>query len=161
MSPASSWLPEIILLEAYKGEWGRYLEALYSVFKRDFLDSKPQFLGRNIALKRYPMENGKEATFWHFISEGKCEEDRLPDMRRCERIPWPRPIIESHETEQVLSWTTTRNGERRILLALDDFSYLVVLADRGHYVLPWTAYCVERDHQRRKLKREYEASKCP
>ncbi len=39
----------------------------------------------------------------------------------------------------------------------EDFSYVVVLADRGEYVLLWTAYCVEQEHRRQKLRREYEA----
>jgi hypothetical protein len=42
----------------------------------------------------------------------------------------------------------------RILLAPPDFSYLVVLKDRGDYVLLLTAYCVEHAHHRRKLKKE-------
>jgi len=30
-----------------------------------------------------------------------------------------------------------------------------VLADRGGYILLWTAYCVEQEHRRRKLKNEF------
>jgi hypothetical protein len=44
----------------------------------------------------------------------------------------------------------------RIVIALEDFSYIVVLADRGKYLLLWTAYCVEQEHRRAKLRREYE-----
>ena len=40
---------------------------------------------------------------------------------------------------------------------LPDFSYIVVVADRDEYVLPWTAFCVERPHQQHKLRKEYEA----
>lgn len=40
-------------------------------------------------------------------------------------------------------------------IALTDFSYLLVLADRGSYLLPWTAFFVDADHQRAKLEREY------
>jgi len=43
------------------------------------------------------------------------------------------------------------------LLALVDFSYLVVVVDRGSYVLPWTAYYVEQEHSRTKLRTEFEA----
>jgi hypothetical protein len=35
-------------------------------------------------------------------------------------------------------------------------NYLVILADRGEYILPWTAYLVEQPHRKRKLQREYE-----
>lgn len=55
-------------------------------FYLDFLDSKPVFQGRRLGLKRHPLSQGKEATFWHMISEGTTEEKRTPDFRRCERI---------------------------------------------------------------------------
>ncbi len=43
------------------------------------------------------------------------------------------------------------------VIALEDFSYVVVLADRGKYVLLWTAYCVEKNRRRRKLEKEFKA----
>lgn len=43
----------------------------------------------------------------------------------------------------------------RVVLGLPDFSYVVVMADRGDHIMPWTAYPVERPHQRQKLEREY------
>ncbi|MNH30689.1 hypothetical protein D3C79_909980 [compost metagenome] len=45
---------------------------------------------KRLGLKRHPVIQGKEATFWHMISEGNDEAERLPDLRRCERIRWPR-----------------------------------------------------------------------
>jgi hypothetical protein len=32
----------------------------------------------------------------------------------------------------------------------------VILADRGDYILPWTAYLVEQPHRQRKLRKEYD-----
>jgi hypothetical protein len=148
-----------MLFEDHGGDWNIYLEAIYLIFKRDFVESKPVFPNRRVGLKRHPMTEGKEATFWHFISEGNDEENRVPDLRRCERIAWPRPIVEAIQSKSVCSWKTLRGKEKRIVISLPDFSYVVVLADRGDYVLPWTAYCVERTHQREKLRREYEESK--
>jgi hypothetical protein len=99
---------------------------------------------------------GKEATFWHIISEGEVESERLPDLRRCERIRWPRAIIDTSNFGFVKCWKTNRKGDERIALALEDFSYVVVLADRGEFVLLWTAYYVEQEHRRQKLRKEYE-----
>ena len=147
------------MFEDHKGDWPIYMEAIYAIFKNDFVDTKPTFPGRRVGLKRHPITEGKEATFWHFISEGYAEEMRVPDLRRCERIAWPRPIIEAVQSKSVYLWQTARGNEKRIVIALTDFSYVVVLADRGDYVLPWTAYCVERAHRREKLRREYEESK--
>jgi hypothetical protein len=155
MPESSNWLPELILFTTYQGDWDLYLEALYSSFKADFVDSKPHFPGKLIKLKRYPISKGKECTFWHFIQEGSEEVDRLPDLRRCERIRWPRPIIEALQTNKVYVWKNNRNSHKRIILALMDFSYIVVLEDREKYILPWTAYTVEKNHRRDKLKKEY------
>lgn len=98
------------------------------------------------------------------VSEGKVEADRTPDLRRCERIGWPRPLIE--ELAAVLAgagrvrcWCEDRKGAKRIIIAMADFSYALVLDDRGDYVLPWTAYAVERDHQRQKLEKAWTAAK--
>ena len=150
-------LPPLVLLEDYENDWFRYFDVIYNFFYQDFVISKPHVEGKRFALKRYPLIKGKEATFWHIISEGEVENERLPDLRRCERIRWPRPIIEAIKFNHVKWWRNKRKDETRIVIALEDFSYVVVLADRGDYVLLWTAYCVEQEHRRRKLRKEYEA----
>ena len=143
-------------MEDYENDWHQYLEAIYQYFCQDFVASKPSFKDKRFALKRHPMVEGKEATFWHIISEGEVENERLPDLRRCERIRWPRAIITAHDTKFVKCWKNSRKGDERVILALEDFSYVVILADRGDYILLWTAYCVEQEHKRKKLRREYE-----
>jgi hypothetical protein len=40
------WLPCIEELDAYGGDWNNYEGVLYSIFKNDFLDSKPLFEGK-------------------------------------------------------------------------------------------------------------------
>ncbi len=153
----TDWLPLLMTFSEYDQTWPAYLDGLYGAFHADFVASKPSYPGKRMGLKRYPLEQGKEATFWHFISQGRDEATRTPDMRRCERIRWPRPIIDATQSECVRVWQTKRGRAKRIVIALVDFSYVVVLDDRGEYVLPWTAYCVEREHRRVKLKKEYEA----
>lgn len=163
MNGGTDWLPALVLFEDSGGDWARYVEVIYELFRIDFVQSRPLFPGKGVGLKRIPMSDGKEATFWHFISEGKDEGDRVPNFRRCERIRWPRPIIASYQDrairpdDHVVWWRNQRGTEWRYVLALRDFSYVVVLADRGNYVLPWTAYFVEHDHYRNKLRREYDS----
>jgi len=81
-----AWLPPLVLFNAYGGDWRSYLDAIYNFFREDFVDDKPTFQGRRLGLKRHPLSQGKEATFWHMIQEGVVEENRTPDFRRCERI---------------------------------------------------------------------------
>jgi hypothetical protein len=156
VSGASDWLPPLVLFEDSRGDWEAYLAMLYAWFKQDFVDSKPEFQGRRLGLKRHPLTRGKEATFWHFIQEGEVEEDRTPDFRRCERIRWPKPIIEHDPEPSIKIWRNKRGSEERVCLWLEHESYLVILADRGTYILPWTAYPVEKPHQQRKLQREFQ-----
>jgi hypothetical protein len=156
MSESLDWLPPLVLFSDFDGDWERYLDALYAWFKLDFIDSKPAFEGRRLGLKRHPMTLGKEATFWHMIQEGKVEDERIPDFRRCERIRWPKPIIERNSDPLIKVWRNKRGREERVCLWLEQENYLVILADRGEYILPWTAYLVERPHQQRKLQKEYE-----
>jgi len=60
-------------------------------------------------------------------------------------------------------WKQERKGEVRVAIALNDFTYVVILAERtgrnGIYHLPWTAFCVEEAHQRSKLEKEWQRSK--
>jgi hypothetical protein len=148
---AKDWLPCLIEFSSYGGSWDRYLEAIYAAFREDFVTTKPLFRGRRLGLKRYPEHAGKEATFWHLITEGEVEADRTPDFRRCERIKWPRPVIENEADTEVLVWSESRGSrDNRIHLYLPNQRYLVVLADRGNYILPWTAYYVQHENGHRK-----------
>ena len=152
------WLPPLIRFADYSGSWNDFYENDYQLFKEDFVNNKPVFEGRRLRLKRHPLtEDGKEATFRHMITEGAVEENRKPDITRMERIRWPAPVIEHSEEVVIKIWRNQRRrNETRILLWLENQDYLVILADRGDYILPWTAYCVEREHRKRKLQKEYE-----
>lgn len=150
---APKWLPPLFI---FKGDWALYMKALYELFKADFIDTKPTFRGRTLGLKRHPMTEGKEATFWHLIQEGPVEAGRLPDLQRCERIRWPRPVIDNSEDSSLKVWMNIRKDETRVLLWLEAEEYLVILAERNGYLLPWTAYVVDRPHRKRKLLKEFE-----
>lgn len=161
---SADWLPELMLLEHSDGHWQRYVERLHEQFRADFVNSKPGWPGKPVHLKRHPEYEGKSATFWHMISEGEVESDRTPDMRRCERIAWPRPVMDEFDDAwpgstgcRVAWWIEMRGKEPRYHLAPDDFSYVVVVADRGTFVLPWTAYHVEHAWRRQKLERKWRA----
>lgn len=154
MMPPPDWLPSLVLFD---GDWDKYVRVLYGHFRQDFVDTSPSFRGARVGIKRGPMDQGKEATFWHIISEGSREEERLPDMRRCERIRWPRPIIEHADDSPILVWESVRGGDKRIAIWFAEAEYLVILARRKGYVLLWTAFPVTMKHRKEKLQKEYEA----
>lgn len=155
MDGIPEWLPELELFTNYGGDWEQYLDAIYRIFCRDFVDSKPLFRGQRLALKRHPVVDGKEATFWHMTSEGSVESERTPDFRRCERIRWPRPVIENEQDSVLKVWSEKQRGETRIYLWLETEGYLAVLAERKGYTLPWTAFYIERQHQRDKYTKRW------
>ena len=156
MTDTPDWLPELVYFQDYDGDWAYYIDAVYKNFKKDFIDSKPEFDNRVVQLKRHPLFQNKEYSFWHVTSEGKEEEHRTPDLRRCERIRWPRPIIEHYTDTNIRCWPNKRGQDKYILFWFYKHDYLVVLADRKRYVLLWTAYVVSRKHTREKLKKEYD-----
>jgi len=155
-----SWLPDLILLEHYKGNWNAYIHDTYQCFHEDFVQSRPLFQKLPISIRHHPAYEEKGATFWHLVSEGNEESERTPDLRRCERIGWPRPIIENAALTDVKVWETTRPWknqiQRRINLALNNFSYIVVLAEnrRGFDLI--TAFHLDKPRRREKLRMEFE-----
>ena len=102
------------------------------------------------------------ATFWHLITKGPIEAQRQREFPRCERIRWPRPIIENgHTPPNVRVWENTRHTKKgiqnRICLCYGNWEYLVVLDKRNGFLLPWTAYPIEWDPDKIKLEKEYNA----
>lgn len=148
-----AWLPPLAELNDYGGNWAVYEAALYEYFRTDFITHTTRFRTLPVRLKRMPLYENKEASYWHCISTGKDEKERIPDMRRCERIRWPRPCIE-HERELKV-WTEVRNNEERMHLWLESEGYVVVLAIRGTYLLLWTTFFVQHQHERDKFTRRY------
>jgi hypothetical protein len=153
-----AWLPPLLRLEDYGGDWESYIEAVYLGFRSDFVISCPSIQGRRWAVKRHPLVNGREATFQHLVSVGADEEQRLPDLRRCERIRWPRAVIDALGTQRVVAWANERRRDRRVVIALPDFTYAVILADRGDHIMLWTAYVVDKAYRRKQMQAEWERS---
>lgn len=154
------WLPDLILFESYKGNWNAYVNAIYKHFHKDFVESRPSFQKFSIFARYHPPYEEKGATFWHLVSEGSQESERIPDLRRCERICWPRPIIENENSMEVKIWETIRawknQKQRRVNFALDNFSYIVVIAETRKGFDLVTAYHLEKSHRREKLRKEFE-----
>ena len=85
------------------------------------------------------------------------EDDRTPDLRRCERIRWVRWVIENGDAHpEIDEWQNTRKNEVNTLLWFRE-EYLVVLAQRQDYWLLRTAYCTEKSGRIRQLRKERDA----
>lgn len=113
---SEDWLPELLLFKDSNGVWSDYLERLHQQFIHDFVHSVPIWGNKRVALKRHPEYEGKSATFWHMISTGDDEVERLPDFRRCERIAWVRCMIDRfsevpHKLDSQVIWWKEKEGQ--------------------------------------------------
>jgi hypothetical protein len=152
-----NWLPELVLLEDVDGVWTAYLERVYSIFSSDFIKNRVLYKNKVVSIRKYPITDGKEQAFWHLISDGGVEDERVVDIERCKRIRWPKPVIETTDLSDYWVWENQRGSEKRILLYIHEERYLVVLGVRNGYFLLCTAYFVEQNHRHIKLYNEYSA----
>ena len=88
-------LPERLYYENFKGDILAFIETAYRIFKKDFVTSHPNVDGKPIRMKKYPLVNEMEYTFYHITHEGTDEANRLPVISRMECIPFPRPMIDN------------------------------------------------------------------
>ena len=149
-------LPERLYYENFKGDILAFIEAAYRIFKKDFVTSHPNVDGKPIRMKKYPLVNEMEYTFYHITHEGTDEDNRLPVISRMECIPFPRPMVDNINHPYLKVWMNTRKGKDRMLIYHEAEEYLVVLEIRQDYALLWTAYPIERQHTKVKLLKEYE-----
>ena len=82
------WVPD---LEIYNTDvyelWKDYEDFLYTIFRTDFIVNHPSFEGKKVQIRFYPIENNKEEAFYHVTCQDYMKDgNRVPDLRRCERI---------------------------------------------------------------------------
>lgn len=149
-----AWLPPLITLEQYQGDWSAYLDAVFRIFKRDLMDNPPLFGGRPVVVARDPSSKGKPEAFWHCVSEMEGEGNRFPALRRCERVGWIRAVVENAANAATIeTWPTQRGRDKRVCLWYNK-EYLVVLRERKTHFVLITTYCTDRDHTVQKLERD-------
>lgn len=159
---APEWLPALIEFNDY-ANWADYLEALYAVFKRDFLTDKTYFDNRVISIRRQPVVDGKEGMFWHLLGH-EASQTFPDDFNRHKHITWPKPIIVHHsEGEWIKVWSHSDFkgaglNRQRVNIWFND-EYLVVLEPREKYISLITAYPTDVAHTVRKLEKSYERSR--
>ncbi|MGA2322780.1 MAG: hypothetical protein ABSG22_02925 [Sedimentisphaerales bacterium] len=151
------WLPDLLLFDAFSGDWQRYEDAVFAQFYSDFIESRPTFLNEPVYITKNPLKKGKERGFWHCIQQGPIEEERTADLRRCERIGWIKSVIEHAADPIIKKWPKQKGSKHRYLLWVEEADYLVVIEKRPRCWLLCTAYCTNYVHTRRKLRAEYAA----
>lgn len=146
-------------IEAYffRGNLDDYKEALYKIFKRDFLDTDLYYKGKRVDIIHEKMFEGKERSFWHIISEGERDFDRKPISWRAETLPWAKPLIEEDGTcVEYKQWVKYHDKTKRDrhYIWCTAINYLVILEDRDTYFKLITAYPVQ-DYKIKYYNKEY------
>lgn len=159
-------LPSLITLDQYGGDWDRYRAAIYQKFLDNVVNAKLTFLGLPLSYQRQPEFQGMHYSFWHLITEDHektfRDEDRIPDMRRCERISWIAHIIRHADNlgEGVKCWENKRGSNKHIVLWVEKERFLIILARRREYILLKTIYC-HNEWKARSLAEEHAQSNDP
>ena len=157
------WLPNLEYYEQYNS-WPEYQNALYEIFKSDFINDKPIFKGKRVNIRKYPTEHGIEEAFFHITCQDYLKNgNRVPDFRRCERIRWVRAFIENYncarcqECDGIKIWSEPYKNTFREHLLLEEERYIVILEQRNNYYLLITAFYLEHDHTLNKQLQRFNA----
>ena len=154
MTELPDWLSPMVSVNPWTQDT---FGTLYNVFQRDFKDSQPLFNGHTVWF--FPdIEDGKEVIFWHLTHRyDRVTDERLPDLRRCERLPWVRSMIDNSKEPELLTWDNREGkGAVRTYLWLKDHNFLVLMkrySDGARRLI--TSYYIDYPHKQRKLEKKY------
>ena len=148
------WLPELFSVHPWTDS--TYSD-LYHIFVRDFIDSQPLYHGQ--AIWFFPeVEDGKHIIFWHLTTrDDKSTGQRLPDLRRCERLPWVRPILCRPPYPEILDWDYEEgDGTTKTYVWLKENNFVVILKkypDGSRRLI--TSFWIDYPHTKRRLMNKY------
>lgn len=152
--------PDLITLADYGGDWEAYVDAVYAAYLAELVNGGLAFLGKPLSFKYTPATDGKGFAFWHAVSEASetgLEDDRIPDLRRCERITWAAHMIASIGADGSVGdivWWRSPQKPKRVIVWIKSENYAVVLEERETFWLFWTSYEV-RPHRAKTFAKQH------
>jgi hypothetical protein len=152
-----SWLPDLVKYDPAT-LLDKYYDEVYSYFKDDFIHSRPVFQNKAVGLQVEPIVNGKEQTFHHITTEGE-EPNRTISIPRCERILWNKSIIEANHFAIKIWKARYPKNQLRTIIWFEEKDYVIILREAREYCVFITAYPIDYNHTKRKLRKSYEDSK--
>lgn len=167
-NPFDECLPDILEC-ANLTAWNSYLMNLYDVFVRDFITTQPIFRGMPVDIRREPMDGIFEHTFTHLTHKKHADcnrydpNDRIPDLRRSERLVWIRKIIENYDCilqekcDNILFWEEMYRGRVRINLWYKSENFIVILEQCRLFYYIITSFFLTNEWEIKKRLRKYQA----
>lgn len=149
--------PDLLRFADFGGDWAAYEAELNQVFMDEIVRAGLVFRGTAVHCRRHAEVAGRWASYWHLVQEGRVEDDRTPDLRRCERLRWVPWLIQNAVAHpEIDEWQNTRGTEVNTLLWYRE-EYLVILGQRNGYWLLRSAYCTEKSGRIAQLRKERDA----
>ena len=140
------WLPEIIECKDFS-KWNEYLDELYKIFQKDFIEDRIMFEGKCVNYRKAPMDGKYEHTFIHLTHKDEFHKsddpnDRIPHPRRSERIRWHKAIIEHfpcketcENCEKILYFEEYNKKNIKAYFLFKDVRFIVIIEKREKYNL--------------------------
>lgn len=148
-----SFLPPVI---NNTGDWSTFIDTAYQVYKGDFIDNSPHFLGKRVIIDRRNLDGGYVEGFWHVVQRDMGGGgERYTDFQRLERVPWIKPLIENHTAEGV-EYRRCLEGKRetRHYILAPSKNYVVILGEKKGAIFLVTAFCMNRSFADRAIFRQ-------
>jgi hypothetical protein len=161
MPDTPAWLPPMASCD---GEWSQVLPMLWGIFERDFETGHPRFQGLPVWWDKRVLPGGSYPEgFWHLITRDCSRtDDRLPDFRRAERLPWCKPTITNESQPEALVFDCPHKNTLRTYVWLRDADYFVVLEKRKHrrgeIAFLITAFHVDGERTRRFIEQKHRSA---
>jgi hypothetical protein len=167
-----NWLPPMAQVNPWTPD--KY-EMLYAIFCRDIRDSNLQYRGCRVWIYR-KLEDGKEEIFWHLTSrevkptpiprrqrhffpagQTHLTQQRTTDPKRCERLPWIKPLIQHPTDPEVLAWDYLEGDgsvKTYVWLKAENFVVIMKKLPDGQRRLV-TSFYVDEEYKRKDFERKY------
>jgi len=154
------WLPEMVSVSPWTNDT---YDLLYEIFRRDILLSRLTYRRNRVWFYPQSSANDKEDIFWHLTTredQSVNPPERYPDLRRCERLSWIKPMIlgSPDEGDDLLDWDHEEgDGAIKTYVWLHRLDFVVImkkLRDGQRRLI--TSFHLDNQHQRDKMRRKYE-----
>ncbi len=167
------WLPDMVCVNPWTD---RTYDLLYEIFCRDIRDHDLRYIGNLVWIFK-DMEDGREKIFWHlttrsakkekiprrkrkFYPPGQTyiDEDRYPDLRRCERLTWVRALIENAEAPEVMAWDYEEgDADIKTYVWFKGYDFVVIMKKvRNNRRRLITSFYVDKEYKRQDFERKYQ-----
>ena len=155
-------LPPILDFNDFDNDWDKYKDELYLQFVNDFITKKTEYDKLKVSIRSNPKENNYEHGFIHLTTikspdSSNDVNDRIPDLRRCERLKWVKILIENYpcikkcnNCNGIQYYEEYYKNNIRINLVLPEAKFKVVLEKRSNYYLLITGYYLTYNHNVKK-----------